>query len=645
MKMSSLSFTRLSISKKLAFAFGLLLLLTLAVMFTGLRSTDRMVVSGDDIYRLSHMESLLLDAQTNVERFIANGAAKDAKTLDDLIGQMTVQLDENLQHFRDPKQQEGLQKISEAMKVYKKSLSELVQAQAHRDAARGKLVGSGNDAIGSFDKLQKEAFAKLANNKDDAMLLGRVQLAASLNQKLLNIRYLVRGFIFQQTADSDKAASTALKDLATGLTTLIGQAPDDERPTMTATSGFLGVYQAGYDDFSKAIGESQSAAKSLSEQGQVMRDVSADLYKQQLDQRAAAVQMARLWLVGTTAVAILLAILAAWSITRQIVNPLRAILRVSASIAGGNLRTDVVIDRDDEIGQLQRSVNEMAINLRQLIGFIGNGVIQIASAAEQLSIATGETSTGVNQQRVETDQVATAMNEMTATVQEVARNAEDASGAAATADHEAKTGDLKVAQAVKEMDSLSKEVELCSDAVLKLQSECQQISGVLGVIKSVAEQTNLLALNAAIEAARAGEAGRGFAVVADEVRALAQRTQKSATEIESLIGTLLQGAKTAANFMESSRVLTVRTLDFGREAGASLGNITKTVSAIQAMNLQIAAAAEEQSAVAEQINRSIVEVRNISEQTARSSDDTANSSAALARLGVELQKQVQHFQI
>ncbi|WP_410002788.1 methyl-accepting chemotaxis protein [Pseudomonas chlororaphis] len=287
----------------------------------------------------------------------------------------------------------------------------------------------------------------------------------------------------------------------------------------------------------------------------------------------------------------------------------------------------------------------MGVTLRELIGGIRDGVTQIASAAEELSAVTEETSAGVNSQKVETDQVATAMHEMTATVQEVARNAEEASQAAAAADGEAREGDKVVAEAIAQIERLASEVVRSTDAMTVLQQESQKIGSVMDVIKAVAEQTNLLALNAAIEAARAGEAGRGFAVVADEVRALAQRTQKSTEEIEGLVAGLQNGTQQVAQVMNSSRSLTDSSVDLTRKAGASLENITRTVSNIQSMNQQIAAAAEEQSAVAEEISRSIINVRDVSEQTAAASDETAASSVELARLGNQLQMMVSHFRV
>ncbi|WP_413814103.1 methyl-accepting chemotaxis protein [Pseudomonas chlororaphis] len=234
---------------------------------------------------------------------------------------------------------------------------------------------------------------------------------------------------------------------------------------------------------------------------------------------------------------------------------------------------------------------------------------------------------------------------MTATVQEVARNAEEASQAAAAADSEARDGDKVVAEAIAQIERLASEVVRSTDAMSVLQQESQKIGSVMDVIKAVAEQTNLLALNAAIEAARAGEAGRGFAVVADEVRALAQRTQKSTEEIEGLVAGLQSGTQQVAHVMNNSRNLTDSSVDLTRKAGASLENITRTVSNIQSMNQQIAAAAEEQSAVAEEISRSIINVRDVSEQTAAASDETAASSVELARLGNQLQMMVSHFRV
>ncbi|WP_422765765.1 methyl-accepting chemotaxis protein [Pseudomonas maioricensis] len=237
------------------------------------------------------------------------------------------------------------------------------------------------------------------------------------------------------------------------------------------------------------------------------------------------------------------------------------------------------------------------------------------------------------------------MNEMTATVQEVARNAEEASEAAINASRQAKQGDDVVTQAMQQIGRLAEEVSQSTVAMNDLQTESDKIGSVLDVIKSVAQQTNLLALNAAIEAARAGEAGRGFAVVADEVRSLAQRTQTSTEEIEGLITGLHSGTQRVATILENSRTLTDSSVELTQQAATSLVSITRSVSSIESMNQQIAAAAEQQSAVADEINRSVLNVRDISEQTSAASEETAASSVELARLGVHLQSMVGKFKL
>ncbi|WP_437880268.1 methyl-accepting chemotaxis protein [Pseudomonas sp. LRF_L74] len=234
---------------------------------------------------------------------------------------------------------------------------------------------------------------------------------------------------------------------------------------------------------------------------------------------------------------------------------------------------------------------------------------------------------------------------MSATVQEVARNAESASEAASLADGEAREGDRVVGEAIARIERMAEEVSRSGEAMNLLKQESDKIGSVIDVIRAVAEQTNLLALNAAIEAARAGEAGRGFAVVADEVRSLAQRTQQSTAEIETLVSGLHNGTQQVVTAMNNTRALSESSVELTRKAGDSLESITRTVSNIQSMNQQIAAAAEEQSAVAEEISRSIINVRDVAEQSATASDETAASSAELARLGNHLQGLVSHFRV
>ena len=250
----------------------------------------------------------------------------------------------------------------------------------------------------------------------------------------------------------------------------------------------------------------------------------------------------------------------------------------------------------------------------ELLTRLTSGIEQLATAAEEMSAVTEQTSAGVNSQKVETDQVATAMNEMAATVQEVARNAEEASEAALMADQQAREGDRVVGEAIAQIERLAAEVDHSSEAMSQLKAESDKIGSVLDVIKSVAQQTNLLALNAAIEAARAGEAGRGFAVVADEVRALAHRTQQSTEEIEQMIGGIRHDTDEAVTAMHSSNSLASATLDVARSAGEALEEITQSISQINERNLMIASASEQQAQVAREVDRNLIGIRDLSQQ-------------------------------
>jgi methyl-accepting chemotaxis protein len=636
-------FADLSISKKLAVGFGIVLLLTVVTTAIGLKSTDRMIRSADDLQSVAQIEISLLEAKNTRERFIAQGEKADAQTLQTFIAKFNRQIASGLESLPDSQRMELIE-IQATAQRYEKALNALIAAQASRDSARATLVTNGNNAFKAFDVLQ-EAMFKTAADEPSAQQVHFVERLSGTYQQLLHIRYLVRGYIFEQDDKSLAVATMALDKVAADLKSLIADTPADQRDSLLAAEKFLGQYRTAFTDFTQGIAASQTAATNMSQQGTAMRDASHRIQESQMairdqDEYAAKAQMG----VGLL-VALGIAVLAAWLITRQIVSPLNAVVRASNKIAKGDLSEDVVTDRADELGQLQSSTQAMVKSLRGLISHIGAGAVQINDVSRQLLQITDAGKAGITKQRTETDQVATAMNEMAATVQEVAANAAKASSAAEAADKEAQEGDRKVSQAVIEMDRLALQMTLTSEAVGQLQHESDQIGSVLDVIKTVAEQTNLLALNAAIEAARAGEAGRGFAVVADEVRALAKRTQQSTTEIETLITKLKNGVEKVTTLTSNGRDLTANTLVLGNDASEALKRITSAVSSIQQMNLQIATAAEEQSAVAEEINRSILSVRDIAEQTAQASVETARSSVGMAKLSGQLQQQIAQFRL
>ncbi|MCJ1886825.1 methyl-accepting chemotaxis protein [Pseudomonas sp. LA21] len=425
---------------------------------------------------------------------------------------------------------------------------------------------------------------------------------------------------------------------------------DIDATQLSAARQAVTDYRAAFNGLSRSgVTATQQARQELDDASQAMLGASTRLYDDTLQRNSEETAAAKTRLILIAVLALAFGLLSGWAINRQIVRPLHEALELAEYIAEGDLSRglarDLNLQRPDELGQLQRVMLRMRENLARLIGQLGGSVGQLATAADELSAVTEQTRAGVNAQRVETEQVASAIHEMAATVQEVARNAEQASLAARQADQQARQGDQVVRDAVAQIDRLASEVDRSAEAMESLRQESEKIGSVLDVIKSVAEQTNLLALNAAIEAARAGEAGRGFAVVADEVRGLAKRTQQSTAEIEGLIAGLQRGAQEAVARMDDSRRLTGSSVELTRRAGEALGEIARTVADIQGMNLQIASAAEQQSSVAEEINRSVVQVREIAEQSAAASEQTAGSSSELARLGNELQVQVGRFRL
>ena len=348
-----------------------------------------------------------------------------------------------------------------------------------------------------------------------------------------------------------------------------------------------------------------------------------------------------------TLIAIILGAAVAFFVSRGITVPLNATNNMLKDIAEGegDLTIRVPVNTKDEIGDLGNNFNAFIAKLQGIIGEIAGATSQLAAASEEMAAITEQTSSGVENQKNETIQVASAITEMTATVQEVANNAESASSSAADADSEAKAGNEVVTLTVQAITELAQEVERSATVIEKLKGDSENIGTVLDVIKGIAEQTNLLALNAAIEAARAGEQGRGFAVVADEVRTLAQRTQESTAEIENLINALQTGAEEAVTVMSQSRERAGSTVEQAIHAGESLSSITRAVGTILQLNTQIATAAEEQTSVSEEINRNVINIQNISEQTATGAEQTASASGELARLGEQLQSLVGQFKV
>ncbi|MCK0545460.1 methyl-accepting chemotaxis protein [Pseudomonas syringae pv. aptata] len=347
--------------------------------------------------------------------------------------------------------------------------------------------------------------------------------------------------------------------------------------------------------------------------------------------------------IGLLIAATLLTIVFAWMLIKSITTPITTALLAAETIAQGNLTKPISIDGSDEAGRLLLAMKTMQDKLRDTLQGISGSATQLASAAEELNAVTDESARGLVQQNDEIEQAATAVNQMTSAVEEVARNATSTSQASRSAATSAGDGRDLVQETVSAIERMSGDVQGTAELIISLANESRDIGKVLDVIRGLADQTNLLALNAAIEAARAGEAGRGFAVVADEVRALAHRTQQSTSEIERMISSIQTGTEQAVSSMRNSTERAESTLNIAKGAGQALNTINSAVEEINERNMVIASAAEEQAQVAREVDRNLVNIRDLSAQSTNGANQTSAASTELSRLAIDLNGMVARF--
>ncbi|MNB92853.1 Methyl-accepting chemotaxis protein PctA [compost metagenome] len=340
-------------------------------------------------------------------------------------------------------------------------------------------------------------------------------------------------------------------------------------------------------------------------------------------------------------------LLVIWLVGHGIARPLKQMVAMLDDIAQGegDLTRRLTSDRADELGSIAKGFNTFLAKLQAMITQVVTSVQSVSDSSEHTADIAIRTNTGVHKQMAEIDQVATAVQEMTATAQDVARNATQAAQAASHADQAASQGMQIVRDTSNSIGALAVEIGRAVGVVQTLAKDSENINAILTAIRGIAEQTNLLALNAAIEAARAGEQGRGFAVVADEVRNLAQKTQKATEEIQTMIQQLQQGTRDVVRVMEDSQNRTDESVLHASKAAEALETITQAVSVINDMNTQIASAAEEQSAVADDINRNVINIGQVANEVAGGADESSAASADLTKLAEQQRRLINQFRV
>ncbi|KZL39778.1 chemotaxis protein [Pseudomonas syringae pv. syringae] len=642
--MSAKWLDNLNVSKKLGLGFAAILLGVLTVTVIGYSSTNLLIERMGKSSKVAEIKADVLSARIAAQAYATGPTAAGVQNYAGALDTLSRSVDKGLQVFVISSNLAKLREIKEQVGGLKQTFDQLVGINQKVDEALKPIIKVSDDVSATFENLLNKTIDDTLRSPNETGIR-QVKIAGDLRNGMTNFRLVFRRYLSVPNADNRQATYKAADALIAQVDAARSQLPVEANAAVDAALVALKQYKVLMTSISDMLQQTEQIRNDLQQQSVATAARADDLAALQVisakkEQGTAVVQ-----LLSVALVVLLVGIFAAFLITRQITVPLSSTVIAARRIADGDLTHDTSTTRQDELGLLQNTMQHMTVSLRGLIGGIGNGVTQIATAAEQLSAVSEQTSAGVTLQKNEVDQVATAMNEMASTVQEVARNTEDASQAAKQASERAAHGSSVVQHATREIGQLAGEVQQLGQAMQRLTEDSSKIGSVIDVIKAVAEQTNLLALNAAIEAARAGEQGRGFAVVADEVRSLAQRTQNSTTEIEALIQALQKGTGAASGLMDASLQRTEGTVVLARQAEQALVEINQSIGTIEQMSQQISAAAEQQSAVTEEINRSVLSVRDIADQSASATEQSAASTVELARLGSDLQSMVARFKI
>ncbi|MDF9755733.1 methyl-accepting chemotaxis protein [Pseudomonas hunanensis] len=635
----------LGMARKLGLGFALVLLLTLVVAAIGVYALANVSQRFDGLRQMAQFNTDLLKLRQHEQAFALRSDIKEADAL-------RTGLQGLVERARAVP---ALASTEADLNAYAQAFDQFVQAVQAKELALDMASWSVSSVANNLDVLQAGLAddgtytLKQSQGQQGGEFLEQAGQVAQVSRLMLQAMDEARVRLDQSRKGGEASAEGRIAQTVEAATLVdqlkVSVADAGYQSVLGEVAGHIGSFSEKLNEYTDLLGQERGIKDQLQARAEQVTARVDQVYADQEQAMQAELARNAVAITAATALALLVGVLAAWLITRAVVAPLKRVISRARRIAAGELGIEAEPPRADEVGQLLQAMQQMAEGLSGIVSGLQQGIDQLAGSAQALSAVTEQTNREVGSQKDETEQVATAMQQMTATVHDVARNAEQAALAAQAADDKVGSGQQVVRQSMQRIEQLALAAETASSGIDSLSAEIHTIGDVLEVIKSVAEQTNLLALNAAIEAARAGEQGRGFAVVADEVRALARRTRQSTEEIERLVASLRGNAQQSVMQIRGSTELVRLAVADTLQTESALGSIAAAVSLIQQMNQQIAAAAEQQSSVAEEISRSVTQIRGSADQAALAMEDNARSSVELAQLGNDLKGMVGHFRL